>query len=744
MPLGIGRNRRIDAAHVEETLVTGPARYTSSFIALTGAATLAASPLAALGQDTDRAARPPTTELEELIVSATRGTQSDKSIPNKVTFVYSEDIQVQQTLTTNPVDLLSNTIPGFSPSRQKLVGLGETFRGRAPLYLVDGVPQSNPMNAGSRAGFTIDLGVVESIEVVYGANAIQGMGAAGGIINYITARAPAHDGVEQYVEAGMTIDDSFNGDAFGWRTLYRVGVRSGQWDFVGSAGYEERGLSFDGDSNPVGIDETQGDVADSDSYNLFVKLGYEPSSNQRIQLMANRFELAMQDNFVAADGDRSLGIPTTTVRGTTPGVPAENDVTTASLTYANTALLGGRFTGQTFYQDFSSNFGGGTFGVFQDPQIAPEGELFDQSQDNSTKHGLRLTQRYGEIGGLPLQLMFGFDYLQDEFSQSLIFTGRNWVPESKFKNHAWFLQLDYDPIDWLTLTGGLRWEFAKVDVPDYVTLAGNRPDRQRVSVEGGKPDFDETLFNVGAVIRPTDNVNLYATLSEGFIMPDVGRVLRAVSQFDTAVETFLDLQPIVTDNLEFGIEVEYGRGAFQLAWYESNSDYGSLLILNEEGTFVVNRQETEVTGWDVSGTFEANSWLTLGASYAQLRGKFDANGDGNLDTDLGAINIGPDRFNLSLEINPPGIWSGRLQSFTFFDRKFRNAAGVETARFDGYTVVDGYIAADLRRTRISLGIANLLDKQYITYYGQAGAGNRNDRYFAGRGRTLMVRGDYRF
>lgn len=724
-------------------------RNTSALVALGVAAALSTAPTIVMAQDegdtseASQASRSGSV-LEEMIVSATRGSQTDKAIPNKVTFIHTEDIQVQQTLTSSPADLLSNTIPGFSPSRQKLVGLGETFRGRAPLYLVDGVPQSNPLNAGSRAGFTIDLGVIESIEVVYGANAIQGMGAAGGIINFITASAPDSDGIEQYIEGGMTADDDLHGDSLGWRGLYRVGVRSGQWDFVGAVGYEERGLSYDGDSNPVGIDETQGDVADSDSKNFFFKAGFEPSDTQRIQLMANKFNLSMKDNFIAAPGDRAAGIPTRTIRGTTPGIPAENDVTTASLTYANTALLGGRFTGQAFHQDFSSNFGGGSFAVFQDPAIAPEGELFDQSQDNSTKSGLRLTQRYARVMDLPLQVMFGFDYLEDETSQSLIFTNRNWVPETTFKNHAAFVQFDLDPVDWLTVTGGMRWESAKLDVPDYVTIAGNRPDRQTVEVEGGKPDFSEQLVNFGAVIRPTDYLNFYATFSEGFIMPDVGRVLRGVSQFGTSVETFLNLAPIVTDNIEFGVEMNFDRASMQFAWYESGSDFGSLLILNDEGTFVVNRQETEVTGWDLSASFEVNRWLSIGGSYAELDGKFDANRDGRLDTDLGAINIGPDRLNLTIDFTPAGIWSGRLQSFTFFDKTFKNAAGAQTARFDGYTLVDGFVAADLGATRLSLGIANLLDKQYITYYGQAGSGTRADRFFAGRGRTVMVRADYSF
>ena len=42
-----------------------------------------------------------------------------------------------------------------------------------------------------------------------------------------------------------------------------------------------------------------------------------------------------------------------------------------------------------------------------------------------------------------------------------------------------------------------------------------------------------------------------------------------------------------------------------------------------------------------------------------------------------------------------------------------------------------------KRGQLSLAVSNLLDKQYITYYSQS-ALVENDRYFAGRGRTLTL------
>src|SRR3546814_4349645 len=71
---------------------------------------------------------------------------------------------------------------------------GESLRGRQPLYMVDGVPQSTPLRDGSRDAHTVDPAMIERIEVIHCANALQGLGASGGIINIITKRAPREDG----------------------------------------------------------------------------------------------------------------------------------------------------------------------------------------------------------------------------------------------------------------------------------------------------------------------------------------------------------------------------------------------------------------------------------------------------------------------------------------------------------------------------------------------------------------------
>lgn len=81
---------------------------------------------------------------------------------------------------------------------------GETFRGRSALILVDGIPQSNPLRPTGREIHTIDFSMIERIEVIHGANATNGLGATGGVINLITRR-PENGTFNQHVSVQTTL-----------------------------------------------------------------------------------------------------------------------------------------------------------------------------------------------------------------------------------------------------------------------------------------------------------------------------------------------------------------------------------------------------------------------------------------------------------------------------------------------------------------------------------------------------------
>lgn len=681
--------------------------------------------------------------VEEIIVESSRLNKSAKDIPIKIDIFQEAEVRLQQSLATNPVEMLANLVPSFAPSQQKLTGSGETFRGRTPLYLIDGVPQSTPLRPGAREGFTIDMEVIERIEVMFGANAMQGLGGTGGTINYITVKPPQDGEFVQRVSVSMTSNDDGDGDTFGWRTHYLASKDFGQFDATFSAAYEERGVPADAEDRLIGIENMSGDIADSDSRNFFGKFGWEPDERQRIQLTINDFYLAQNNGYVRIDGDRDTGMPAISVSGDPEGELPYNDVTTLSLDYSNDDLFGGIFSAQAYYQDFSSLFGGNIIASFQDPAIAPIGTLFEQSENNSTKVGTRFTYGFTNIADTPLDVILGFDYLEDETSQPLVLTGRVSVPETTFFNYAPFVQLEYGVTDWLSLSGGVRWEIADLEVPDYVTRAGNRDDYQPVPVEGGERSFDDELFNVGVVVDATDELSFYASFSEAFSMPDVGRVLRSVSEFGTSVDTLLDIGPLVTENKEIGAAYTAEKGELKLSYFISESDFGSRLVARPDGTFDLSRQATETSGWELTGKLYPTPWLAVSMGYSKLEGEFDSNDDGSVDADLGARDIGPDRLTVTLDFLPEGRFSGRLQAFTYFDRDFKNATGTTTAEFDGYTTVNGAITAELDIATFSLSVSNLFDEQYITYFAQA-ATTADRLYYAGRGRTLTLRAQMEF
>src|SRR5690606_2324353 len=93
-------------------------------------------------------------------------------------------------------------------------------------------------------------------------------------------------------------------------------------------------------------------------------------------------------------------------------------------------------------------------------------------------------------------------------------------------------------------------------------------------VTGGKPDFEQGLYNIGATYRATEHLTLFGSYSQGFGMPDVGRVLRGINQPGLSVESFLSLAPIVTDNCGLGLRWQTQRWRAAFSAYRSGSDLG--------------------------------------------------------------------------------------------------------------------------------------------------------------------------
>jgi len=686
------------------------------------------------------------TDIERVTVSAStsRVPDSEAALPNTITVIDQAQLQQQLALTQDISQVLANLIPSFAPSRQKLTNSGETLRGRKPLYLVDGVPQSTPLRDGGRDGHTIDPSMIERIEVIHGANALQGLGASGGIINIITKRAPRKDGETfQDVSVAASTAVPHESDSTGYRASYLFGTRSGAFDFVGGASYASEGLYYDGDGNPLAVNGVQGDLMDSESYNLFAKGGWNIDEDRRLQLTANRYELQGNNDYVVSftRGDAVKGIPATSVRGTPLGEGPRNRSTSLSLDYTDRNLGGGYLQTQLYWVDFEGLYGSSDWGDFWGDGRDPA--WWDQSQNNSEKVGGKFSWSRGDLFGLRLRATFGLDLARDTTSQELVRAGLNWVPETTYESWSPFVQAEWWVTDSVMIAGGLRHERGKLEVDDYFTIPANAGGSR--FVQGGSPSTSETLLNVGVVWEATQALKFYASYSEGYNVADIGRVLRAITQANQRVDNLVDLKPVIADNREIGLDYDDGRWIVHLAAFWSDSDFGSRLDYDPvTQAYNVARERTQIDGFEGSVAFQFSDAGRVGLAYATTDARYDSDKDQRVDADMPGANVSPDRLTAFWDQTWNDTVSTRLQASHAFDRDFAYP-GVTASNdhFEGYTTVDLQTRVRLPVGALNVGIENLLGEQYISYNSQV-TPPRDDTYTAGRGRVLTVGWSHRF
>lgn len=667
-------------------------------------------------------------ELDSVTVSTLRSDSAVGQTSQRVTVIDRQQIEQQLALSSDPGQVLSSLIPSYSPSRQKMSNAGETLRGRTPQFLVDGVPQASSIRNDGRSSYTIDLAQIERIEVIHGASAEHGGGATGGIVNFISRRPEGND-VSQHAGVSLESDDRFSRDGLGYKMNYRVSALQGDWETLFGATWQERGAFYDANDDLVGI-AYPGEIQDTRDHDLMFKLGYWLDDVQHLQFSANHYQLKGNNDYVPVLGNRAAGIPTTARKGDPQGDPAFNENRQYTFSYSNQDLYGNVLDVQLYHQRYRGQFGALLSGAFQDPDIAPVGTLWEQSRSDSKKWGGKLTlRRRGMFDGL-LDLTGGVDLMRDKGEQVLVQTNRSYVPPSTYDNQAGFLQGDLHLTDKLTLMAGVRREHSELDVDDFRTVWGTN-NAGGVSVTGGKVSFGKTLSNYGFTYQASDWAQLYGGYSEGFGMPDIGRVLRGLDEPGLDVESLLELEPIITRSREVGLRLNFERVDMELSYYESFSNLGERLSEGAGGNYIANRERVEIQGYELTGNWHLDDRHSLRGSYAHSQGKSDTNDDGKVDTRLTGLNIAPDQYSLGWQANWNDDWSSYLQYNYYVSRSFDDPR----LKFDGYALLSASVSRRLPLGSLSLGIDNLLDEDYFTYYSQS-ARIADDYNFKGRGRTF--------
>jgi len=694
---------------------------------------------------------------DEIIVTATRSILPANALPLTIDVVGKADLDQQMTISGSVIDAISTLTPSFSPTRQKMSGAGETLRGRSPLYAINGIPQTTPLRDGSRDGFTIDGFFIDRVEVIYGSNALQGVGGTGGIVNQVTVAPPTKEGIGGRVLLQGNADDGFTKDGVGGKAAGLLQYRQDRFDATIGAAYEKRAVFYDGDGRRIGVNLTQGETQDSGTLSLFGRFGYQLGDTGRVDLIASRYEMKVDGDYTAVPGNKAGGVPTGAIRGNPPLKPAASRTESVALSVTDTDFGGGNFVSQLFFNRTRDTFGGepNTQLTFQDPTIAPIGTLFDQSQNRSRKIGFKVSYERAVPGIEGLTGTLGFDALIDKTEQRLIETNRVWVPPSDFRSLAPFAQLNLALFDeTLRFAGGARWENVQIKIDDFKTLASTTVTAANplayggVSVGGGKPKFDDVLLNGGIIFEPWKGIRAYASYAEGFTVADIGRITRAIARPGVDLDSFLDISPVISNNREIGVEVKRGPLDTSVTYFWSSSNKGQVLVNGGAGIFNVIRQRVEIEGLEINTALRMPiDGLKLSIGYAHLRGRYDANTtpDGKVGTDLDGANISPDRLNLAASFNR-GAVSARVQTNFYLSRRFGSGEIILDPRnnFGGYALTDASLRYQTSIGGFTVSVQNLFDKQYIDYASSTQRATDNFFNFAGRGRNITLAWDYRF
>jgi len=661
-------------------------------------------------------------------ITVTTGTRTAKAvdkIPGAVTVISKEEVQHTLLLTDDATAVLARTVPGYAESSQQLSNSGETLRGRTALRLFDGIPQGSPLREGNRAGTFTDMGVIGRVEVINGPSASEGIGAAGGIINYIS-KEPAMGTETQIVSR---YSSSFHDGGEGWKVGINFGHKEEAYDLLFSTAKIDRGVDYDGRGRRVGR-RGSGALSDSKTDNLFIKLGSNFGNNgeQRLQASISRFNVVGKGGYIGVVGDRSKGLTNTSERGQPLGAKTEfNDFNQYSLSYIHNNLFGGIFTTDLYRASQAMRYVAENGSDKQDPSIAPLGQLIDQSEINSQKRGVRMSWTRPELFTVEgLELRTGVDVVQDEAEQSLALTKRLWVPPMLYKSTAPYAQLSYD-VGPVTFSGGFRREDGELSVDSYTTTWY----RKGVFVEGGKLSYHANLPNFGAIVRLPDNWSVFASYGKGFSLPNVGIPLRNINIPGQTVDGILDLQAILVDNKEVGFNWRGERANFGGSVYESSSDLGvSLSVDPITNDYIMNRAPVKIRGIELTGGLTITDTLKLSALYTHITGKTEKVAGGPLDKDMGVSDINPDKLGASLMWKFAPLGDLTLGATQLLSRSLNT--GEKTK---GYALFDLSVNYDVGFGKLSLGVENLTDKFYILSYSQTGG---NDNYMSGRGRVFSL------
>lgn len=681
-------------------------------------------------------------EMEHVVVSGSRVFESIDEVPASVTIISQK--QIEEHLKVNPElqSLLAQMVPGLAPDTGSSSNTGQSLRGRAPLVMIDGVPQSTPLRNGSLGVKTLDPSAIARIEVIKGATSVYGNGASGGIINYITKQATSDGQPEGEISLSSRFSAVKLEESAGARVSAAINGRADKLSYLFTASYEENGVQRDAEGDILGL---QYGLSDAVTENYFTKLGYDFDDEKQLQFSYNYFSSQQKTDLGDVVGDLNDGEKTYAIhvpkelqkQGKPQGPDGNENIT---LKYTDYALFSNtQMTLDLYMQDIENVF-------FFSTSLANPDEGYEGGQSiiRSEKKGARATfNTLVDFDNVEATFIYGLDALNDVTSQPLV-DGRVWVPEMDMESLAGFLQTKWVIDNDLVIKAGVRQESIDLAVEDYETLKLCRSATQcsvPLSVKGDTIDYDATTYNVGVKYNLLEAFSPFANYSQGSDISDIGRLLRSATVNDIGL---IQTEASIIDNYEVGFTSQFDDLRFEFAAYRSTSEFGTTNSFNEAtGVYEPVRAPQEIWGYETLVDYKINPTLKLVATYSYVEGK-------NTEDDiyLGSRQISPPKGTANLNWQPNDELSLTV-SYLYVGSRKRFEPNADGDYVGDQGPISSYNLFNLsgrynfsKNWQAFMGVENLFNNDY--YPARAQSYTYGGYNIKGLGTTVTLGATYRF
>jgi len=702
--------------------------------------------------------------FDEIVVTGSRLPTDLTGFAGSVTMLGQEELENQTRMTMDIGEILGNTVPGLAASKgTSASNFSQVLRGRKPAVLIDGAPQTVPMREAGRDLRIISPAAIGQIEIIRGSTALYGMGGAGGVINYIT-KNPTEEGYQFRTDVGFSSSlTNIDSESFSYQVSQSVTGKEGAFDFIVTALYEDVGQIFDANGDMIAPDPEigQGGIAETETTSFFVKLGYDIDENQRLQGTYSRYRAAQDTDYFYNFFDTTTGYQTATLKsnlgvgGYEEGyiIDPRTDNDSAAISYSHGDVFGSAVTLSGTYQNYAAVFGNTPFFLWG---LAPRETNLNgggQTQLLSEKYGVRLDVNT-PIEAVNGRILWGVDYLEDTTAQDIYDSGDYYLSPLTTKDLALYAQFDGDITDGVNIRGGFRWVNFKTDIDDYTTLPfcidGYVDNGELIgcntviggnTVTGGKLSYNLFLPNFGATVDVTENWNVFAAYSKGFIVADLGRTFRDL-YFASDIGEIVD-EPQTVESYEAGFRGTYETVSVEVAGYYSTSEAGSNYEQIGE-LLVITRAPERTWGAEISVDWQVNDALNIAANYSWVDGKVDPDDTGDFEQ-MTSFRIPPQKLVAQARYDISDDWSVFLQGLYSFkhDPEYTFVAPdfPTPGRFplESFLVLDASVTGKVGPGYLSVSVANLLNNDYSPAVSQAYNGWDQQQFYKAPGAELSIR-----